>query len=194
MNTLGNTSKLVITLVMAVGFWFPSAAWAVSLVPSWSIAGPGTTSAVQNTPSDWDLSYSLNPAGFSTVTWTVTSAALLDSGDYEFDWHYSGFHAFFQVRAFLKASDGTTLYSAGPINCCTSPSAGFNQFGNYTFSGVSAGQTIGFTMGGSNFDSNNQLNGTLNLNQVPEPTTAALLGLGLVGLGLWGRKRKEETN
>lgn len=157
---------------------------------SWSIDGPGATSAVENHPGNWDLSYNLNPAGFSTVQWDVTSNAITKAGAYTFDWNYSGFHAFFRVTAFLISSDGTTLVNVGPENCCTAPSAGFNYSGSYMFTGVNVGDVIGFSMGGSNFDSNNTLRGTLNLQQIPEPGTLALLGIGLAGLGLARRRKK----
>lgn len=155
----------------------------------WDISGPGTTSAINNGDQS-TLNYSINPAGYNTRTWTATATADAD-GDYTFDWNYYGSHAWYQVTAFLNVIDpATILYSAGPQNCCTTPSGSFNQSGEFTFTGVSAGDEIGFTFGGSNFDSSNFLTGTLTLTQtnVPEPASIAIFGLGLIGLAFARRR------
>lgn len=145
----------------------------------WTITGPGTTAATQ-TGNDAALSYNHPGANFATDTWQVRGVATT-AGDYNFDWDYTGFHSFFRVTAFLTTTDGDTLVNAGPSNCCTAPSNGFSYIGSHTFSGVAAGSTIGFNMGGSHFDSANAKSGTLRLTQIPEPTSLALVSLALLG-------------
>lgn len=53
----------------------------------------------------------------------------------------------------------TNIFDLGPVNCCVSPSHGFNYSGSVTFN-VQEGDTYGFQFGGSNGDFNNHLRGT----------------------------------
>ena len=70
---------------------------------------------------------------------------------------------------------------AGPASCCTTPSNGFSYSGTQTLS-VVAGDTYGFVMRGSNFDSNSFLNGTLTVGTTPA-TTFSTTATGPVTLG-----------
>jgi PASTA domain len=90
-------------------------------------------------------------------------------------WTYTGFHSFFDVTVGLDAfvthagmTTTTPLVSAGPVNCCTPPSGGFEYSGTTSLS-VQAGDTYGFAMRGSHFDSARQLRGTLTVDEPPEP-------------------------
>lgn len=133
---------------------------------SWSANGPGTIQILgDGVTSDPSMSYILDPAGFSTRAWDFSSQANED-GTIKLSYKYTGFHAFFRVtvfaEAFVTSSSGTIttpLINEGPVNCCSSPSAGFEYSGEVTLT-VEQGDTFGFRFGGSNGDSNNQLGGT----------------------------------
>ena len=63
----------------------------------------------------------------------------------------------------MSSDDGTTtipLVNAGPVDCCTAPSAGFSYAGDVTLT-VAAGDTYGFRIAGSNGDLNSRLSGRL---------------------------------
>ena len=71
------------------------------------------------------------------------------------------------LTAFID--DGTTvttvnLVNAGPVNCCTSPSAGFSYNGTETFV-VNSGDVYGFRMTGTHFDSALAMSGTLTVDE-----------------------------
>lgn len=122
---------------------------------------------VGSTPSSSCMSFAyainLGAGGVTQRTWTFTNTAQT-SGKLSFHWRYTGFHAFFavtaQLQAFVGSSNPVTLYQAGPQNCCISPSNGFDAEGDYSIP-ISAGQSFGFIVGGSNFDSDSILDGTL---------------------------------
>ncbi len=136
----------------------------------------GSSSAnfqVGSTPSSScaAFSYALNPAGLGvTQQWTFQNTATA-SGTLTFNWHYTGSHAFFEVTAFLQVFSGSNsiiLYSAGPQNCCTTPSNGFDVQGTASIA-VASGVPFGFIVGGSNGDINNFLNGTLDISNFNIP-------------------------
>ena len=153
---------------------------------AWSGSGPGTINVVSDGISANPLfTYSLNPVGNPpTRTWDFTTVAN-STGALTLDYDYSGLHAWFQVTAFLKAivngATVATLVNDGPVNCCTPPSNGFTYTGSFTFN-VIAGDTYGFQFGGSNGDSNNFLQGTLEVLLPPIVPAAWNTFLGSAGV------------
>jgi hypothetical protein len=105
---------------------------------------------------------------------------------------YSGFHSFFEVTvgrdAFVRHGATTTttpLVNAEAVDCWTPPSGGFTYSGVTALS-VQAGDTYGFVMRGSNFDSARTLRGTLTVNDtdVTPPTASCDLGVNPAGKGV----------
>lgn len=147
-------------------------------IPVWSASGPGTVATTIpdqgiNGTAQFTYFIDLGNGGVPTQTWTFETTAT-QTGPITLHYNWHGFHAFFQVTTFLNKVDsaGTTnLISQGPVDCCTSPSAGFNYTGSVTFNAV-AGQKYGFTLGGSNFDSNSKLLGTFTVYK--QATTTAV--------------------
>lgn len=177
-----NIASLVLPLVLAV-------ASTSAFAQGWSFSGPGNTSLSSPSANVETASYGLSGGDvYSTQTWTLSNVAA-SKGDYTFNWDYSGDHAYFNVHAELNAftSNGEVgLYNPPNANCCSAPSNGFHESGTYHFGVLNAGDSYGFTMRGSNFDSDAHLVGTLSVNNVsavPEPETYAML---LAGLGLMG--------
>ena len=104
-----------------------------------------------------DLGNPGNGVSFRTATYSVPAA---HSGTVTFDWVYTGYHAFFATRAYLvvyaQTSSGTTEI---PLIDDVA-SGGFSFNGTATIE-VEAGLPFGVTIGGSNFDSDSELDGTL---------------------------------
>jgi len=91
-------------------------------------------------------------------------------------------------RSFRYDGVSDTVYDAYAWGCCSTPSNGFDYTGKVTLDLV-AGQTYGFSLYGSNFDSSMILDGTLKVSAVPEASTWTMMMFGLAGLGFAGVRR-----
>ena len=171
----------------------PHASMAAPLGP-FTGTGPGSASA---SPAGTGFALTYSDSGsqvWSGESWTF-SAIATQSGPVTLTYNDKGFYAFFNVTHSLTAFDGTssqTLVSAGPANCCSTPSNGFDYSGQVTLDRT-AGQAYGFIVAGRNDDSDSVLGGTLTVAPaapVPEPISVALLSGGLLGVGLVRRRSR----
>ena len=157
-----------------------------------SAATAGTTGLSPATDPSTSLTFTYNNNGGGTAndSYTIETTAPT-TGTVTLDWSSSGFYAYYAVNASLVAFSGTstqTIYSYGPTNCCSAPSNGFSYSGSVTLVAV-AGQVLGFTVAGSNGDSNPTISGTLVISApvsatVDEPRSLLLLLPGVLGIGL----------
>ena len=146
----------------------------------WSASGTGASVTSDGTSGDPVLDYSVNG---SSGAWKFSATATFERQQ-PVTWRYKGYHAWYQVRVAVEKfviRNGTeiiteTLRSAGPVNCCASPSGGFDYTGTTTFD-LQAGDVYGFRISGSHFDSDRRLIGTLSLSipvALPTPVQTTL--------------------
>jgi hypothetical protein len=140
----------------------------------WTGSGTGTTTVVSDGTTPPAV-FSYDAIGFDG-SWNFSTVAST-TGTVNLAWNYTGFHSFFDVTVGLDAyvthgatTTTTPLVDAGPEDCCTPPSGGFNYSGTVSLP-VQAGDTYGFAMRGSNFDEIMTLQGTLTVDDAPLPTT-----------------------
>jgi hypothetical protein len=136
--------------------------------PVWVSAGTGTVTTVSDgSASAAQMTY--DAEGTFSGTWTFTTTAT-SAGTVKVPYSWTGLHAFFRVTTHLESfvTGGATdvLVNDGPVDCCTAPSNGFSYGGVASFD-VQPGQTYGFRLSGSNFDTNNFLRGTFTLTTKP---------------------------
>jgi hypothetical protein len=173
-------------LVVAVAGVVVQAAASNPLDHPWTGSGTGTTTVVSDgtTPPavfSYDASGFDGAWNFHTVASSTRTVNLV--------WNYTGFHAFFEVTVGLDAyvthgatTTTTPLVNAGPEDCCTPPSGGFEYSGTVSLP-VQAGDEYGFNMSGSNFDEFPTLMGTLTVDDTPQQKIADLEDV-VSGLGL----------
>ncbi|WP_162129647.1 immunoglobulin-like domain-containing protein [Candidatus Nitrosopumilus sediminis] len=162
-----------------------------SLLPppsDWNVvashSGDAAPRLTDDDPSDGfvKFEYDIRRDNFVDRSWTFTTVAQSDE-TLKLTYDYQGFHSWYQVKAGINqiTPNGVTpLQSAGPVNCCSSPSGGFQYTGSVEFD-VKAGQTYGFEVFGGNSDENNQMTGSLSVrieNPPTPPTEPTLFNLG----------------
>ena len=140
-----------------------------SIAGVWTGSGPiGTTATTtrDGTGGVAEFKYEKNlgvAGGVPLTTWTFQTTAA-QTGTVNLAYTLEGLHAWFNVTVglttFRNASTVETLIADGPVSCCTPPSNGFSYEGTASIP-VTAGDTFGFKISGSNGDSNSFLRGTL---------------------------------
>lgn len=160
-------------LATFVAMDYAGAAWPTS----WSGSGPGTTTVVSDgSASDPEFAYHYQPT-FSG-DWQFSTVANA-TGPVSMDYMYFGYHAFYQARAYVRTfvTHAGVTTRTGLIDA--NASGGFRYTGTVSLN-VESGDTYGFEFGGSNFDSDSRLFGTLaigkpglNLVLVPDARTTA---------------------
>ncbi len=145
--------------------WTAGGAGNVTLDSDGSVTPPQLTYNLP-IPHDDDNNVSDPGTRFQDETWTLSTTASRTFTD-TVQYTYTGFHAYYSVvvhlDAFVTHAGVTTtvpLVHDGPVNCCTPPSGGFAYTGTHAFD-VQSGDTYGFEVGGSDFDSNPSFFGTL---------------------------------
>lgn len=131
----------------------------------WQLSGPGTLSVTPSSGPTSNLSFNYDYRNYAPnyiwYTWNFTNTAVATE-TYDFDWHYSYMHCWFQAKArlyvFADGPSGHTQYTlydgsgSGTTNMTGSGSIQVNQ-----------GYTWGFIVQGYNYDSSQILKGTVTI-------------------------------
>jgi hypothetical protein len=182
----------LVTMVLATGCTALQAD-PVDVNPAdWTTSG---TTAVSLSSTANSLSFSYNDTNYSygIDNWTFTNTAAANQ-TLTFNWENSGLFSWFEtsdvVTAFsYNSTDGETVDTL----VSNSPSGNFDELGNETLT-VYAGETYGFTITGSNYDSSRFMEGTFTIfdpeSPVPEPAAGWLLLTGLAAMSAFSLLRK----
>lgn len=132
----------------------------------WTAEGPGTL-AVEETAYGVAFAYNYTETGaYDGETWHFSRIAE-ETADVSFNWRYTGLHSWFNVTAKVTAyvKHGAATTEAVLINL-NDPKGDFDTLGSASLH-VQAGDTYGFRVEGSNFDSSRLFRGRLELAAAP---------------------------
>ena len=187
------TKSLVSSAVAALVLVAASAASAtpISDASAWSTSGADFTAAINPSEGVVDLTYSKGTyacAGCGNNYWNFSVVAP-SSGNGSFDFTYNAFNCWYM------AGSNLSFY----LNDVFQAQYGNGDFGTQSFS-VNQGDTIRIQAYETNYDSQDVVFGAVRLSNfegsfaVPEPTTVALLGLGLLGFAASRHKSAKGKN
>jgi hypothetical protein len=135
---------------------------------TWSASGPGTpTSTPDSTATDgMKFDYFLSGSDvWNLQSWTF-SATAPRSTTLNFNWNYTGFHAWYMVhakaRAFADGPNGRTY-----VDLYTRSGGDVWDVSGTASLQVHAGHAFGFLIEGQNYDSDSRLLGTLKVTSLP---------------------------
>ncbi len=170
MNRLGTMAA---TCLVTAGPAFGEGFEGPYAMSNWSSSGilGGTTAIAPAAASEVSVSYAVDlgspgpGVSFRTTTMSVPADV---TGSVSFDWHWTAFHAYFQpygvLQVFADGPSGTTVVTLHDA----AVGVPFDLSGSATIA-VEEGYDFGIIVGGSNFDSNSQISGTVALSSFTAP-------------------------
>jgi hypothetical protein len=133
--------------------------WALN---NWSQSGIlGGTTSMSGSAEQLSMIYNVdlgNPGGGVSQRTAIFSIVVPESGIVEFDWLWTGFHAFFRANGELSVKSESET-----IELQNEGAASSFEFMGSTSIEVTEGETLEIEVGGSNFDSNSRLRGEVTL-------------------------------
>lgn len=172
-----------LTFLLLASLFVTTEARAIVVGP-WTLSGPGSTS-IDLGGSHVRFTYAFFPSGTAVQTWTAT-APVIESGLFEFEYNLSVAYGPPGGSAFLDVlNPDLNLGTAQPADFDTS--GHFAAFGSSSFHAV-AGETIGFSFGGSSTAESGYLIGSLSIGTVPLPPTLILFLAALTLTGAVARR------